>query len=71
MVALGIPDDEIRLETRSVMLGEELMLRGLYELVSGNDQNDCIILFGRDQTQQSRAFTWFINHINGHSIFKT
>jgi hypothetical protein len=55
------------LENGSKMSGEELMLRGIYELVSGEDQyNICTNVFGRDQTQQSRAFKYFINHMYDH-----
>ena len=49
------------------MTGEEIMLRGLYELVSGDDQ--CVIaneILGRDQPAQSRAFSFFINHVYLH-----
>ena len=49
------------------MPGEEVLLRGLYELVSGDDQfvisNE---IFGRDQPAQSRAFRFFIDHIYSH-----
>jgi hypothetical protein len=48
----------------SVMVGEELMLRGLYELVTGESQFSISeSIFGRHQSDQSRAFTYFINHI--------
>ena len=40
------------------------MLRGLYELVSGCDQFKITeTVVGREQSQQSRAFKFFINHI--------
>ena len=43
---------------------EEVFLRGLYELVSGQDQFSIAEnVFGRDQSYQSRAFTFFIDHI--------
>ena len=49
------------------MTGEEIMLRGLYELVSRDDQyiiaNE---IFGKDQPAQSRAFSFFINHVYSH-----
>ena len=51
------------LENRSSMPGEEVFLRGLYELVSGADQHEVVLVFGRDQTQQSRAFKYFVDHI--------
>ena len=56
-------EDKCILENRSVMSGEEVLLRGLYELVSGADQHEIIAIFGKDQTIQSRAFKFFINHI--------
>jgi len=46
------------------MSGQEVFLRGLYELVSGEDQfNICENVFGSDQSTQSRAFKFFVNHI--------
>ena len=46
------------------MAGEEVMLRGLYELVSGEDQyNIAENVFDREQSQQSRAFYFFIDHV--------
>jgi ribosomal protein L17 len=50
-----IPDEYVVLENGSSMTGVEIMLRGLYELVSGADQNEIAAVFGRDFTQQSRA----------------
>ena len=44
------------------MYFEEVLLRRLYELVSGADQHEIIAIFGKDQTIQSRAFKFFINH---------
>ena len=58
-----IPDEYVVLENGSTMTGVEIMLRGLYELVSGADQNEIAAVFGRDFTQQSRAMKYFINHI--------
>ena len=56
-------------DNRSKMLGEEVFLRGLYEIRSGSTQFDCAAnLFGREASAQSRAYTWFINHI--YSRFK-
>lgn len=61
---LRIPEVVI-LPNRSSMSGVEVFLRGLYELVSGEDQyNICENVFGREQSQQSRAFSWFINHLD-------
>ena len=45
------------------MPGKEVMLRGLYELFFGADQHEVVPIFGRDQTQQSRAFKYFVDHI--------
>ncbi len=46
------------------MVGEEVMLRGLYELVSGEKQfNIAENVFGREQSMQSRAFKYFIFHV--------
>ena len=46
------------------MSGEEVFLRGLFELVSGDNQERmCKTLFGRENSQQSRAFNYFIDHI--------
>jgi len=56
-------EDKCILENGSVLSGEEALLRGLYELVSGADQHEIIAIFGKDQTIQSRAFKYFINHI--------
>ena len=54
----------VRFKNRSKMSGEEVFLRGIHELVSGDNQERmCQTLFGRENTQQSRAFTWFIDHI--------
>ena len=51
-------EDKCILENRSVMPGEEVLLRGLYELVSGADQHEIIAIFDKDQTIQSRAFKY-------------
>ena len=54
----------VRFDNRSKMRGEEAFLRGLYELVSGeNQERMCLSLFGREQSQHSRAFSWFIDHM--------
>ena len=46
------------------------MLRGLYELVSGEDQfNIANNVFGREQSQQSRAWKYFIIHIYDHFLW--
>ena len=56
--------ESAKLDNGCRMPGEEVFLRGLYELVSGEDQyNIATNVFGRDQSQQSRAFSFFIDHI--------
>ena len=63
--------DKVTLPNGSTLPGEEVMLRALYELVSGEDQyNIAVNVFGRDQSHQSRVFTWFTNHIydNFHDL---
>jgi hypothetical protein len=63
---LRIPD-AVKLSNGSPMSGVEVFLRALYELVSGEDQyNICENVFGREQSQQSRAFSWFINHVENY-----
>ena len=57
-------EEEMKLSNNGSMSGEEIFLRGLYELCTGaNQQIMCETLFGREQSQQSRAFSKFINHI--------
>jgi hypothetical protein len=54
----------VRFEDRSVLSGEEIFLRGLFELCTGEDQYQiCNYVFGRDQPVQSRAFKFFIEFI--------
>lgn len=54
----------VKLDNGSVMTGEEVFLRGLYELVSGEKKNAiCKTLFGRHPSDQSRAYAYFINYI--------
>lgn len=52
------------LSNRIAMSGEEVFLRGLYELSTGMNQEliaSCV--FGREGSSQCRAFSYFINHI--------
>eukprot|EP01031_Cornospumella_fuschlensis_P029263 gene29263-35327_t len=50
----------VTLDNRLSMPGEEVFLRGLYELSSGDMQHGIAShVFGREQSSQSRAFTWF------------
>ena len=61
---LNFPEECI-LDNCSNMSGEEVFLRGLYELVSGETQHNISRnVFGRDWSAQSGAFKYFINHIN-------
>lgn len=61
--ALRIPD-MITLENRSVMSGEEVLMRSMYELVSGEDQHNIAVnVFGRDFSQQGRSVKWFVHHL--------
>ena len=47
-----------------LMMLEEVLLRGLYELVSGETQHKIAVnVFGRDHSSQSRAFSYFINYM--------
>ena len=56
--------ESFELKDGSVFTGEEVFLRGLYEMVSGENQHKiCANVFGRTQSRQSKAFTLFINHI--------
>ena len=53
-----------RLSNVSILPGEEVLLRGLYELISGEDQyNIAENVFGGDQSLQSRVFAYFIDFI--------
>jgi hypothetical protein len=52
------------LSNRSAMKEEEVFLRGLYELCSGENQEKISAhVFGREFSAQSRAFTYFIKHM--------
>lgn len=56
--------DICKFDNKSVMSGEEVFLRGLYELVSGETKHNVSRnVFGRDWSAQSRAFKYFINHM--------
>jgi hypothetical protein len=59
---LRLPD-ECTFDNRSKMAGEEVFLRGLYELVSGANKHEIAGVFGRDWSAQSRAFKYFIEHM--------
>jgi hypothetical protein len=64
LVELLLFPQVVKFDNRAKMSGEEVLLRGLHELPHGS--NKFIIaneIFGGPFTLQSRALTWFINHI--------
>jgi hypothetical protein len=63
---LGFAGTNVKLSNGSRMPGEEILLRGLYELASGDIQPKISKEFGRDWTAQSRAFTYFIDYMYDH-----
>ena len=59
-----VPSEVFLSKDKSVFSREEVFLRGLYAMVSGeNEHKICANVFGRTQSRQSKAFTLFINHI--------
>jgi len=57
-------DDVCKFNNKNIMGGEEVFLRGLYELVTTETMHSIAInAFGRDWSAQSRAFDYYINHI--------
>jgi hypothetical protein len=50
-------------DNKSVMCGEKVFLRGLYEFVIREKQSPILLRFGSHPTDQLRAFKYFINHI--------
>ena len=57
-------NDCCKFPDKSTMSGEEVFLRGMYELVNGESQHSIAAhVFGHEQSRQSRAFSYFINHI--------
>ncbi len=57
-------NETFRLENGEVMSGEELLLRGLYELCSGETKYKISRnVFGRSYQTQGRAFKFFINYL--------
>ena len=63
VVELGLSGVMVQLDNGIRMPGEEILLRGLYELTSGEVQNRIAKEFERDWTAQSRAFKAFIDII--------
>jgi hypothetical protein len=56
--------DESTFDNNEKMKGEEILLRALYELVSGETKHKIARnVFGRDASSQSRAFSYFIEHM--------
>ena len=64
MDLLRFPNFEVSFPNRGKMHGEEIFLRGLDELVSGENKFKIARnVFWRCYTYQSRAFSWFVDHI--------
>jgi hypothetical protein len=62
--------DRCVFDNRISMSGEEVFCRGMYEVVLGEDQHNIAKnVFGRDQSAQSRAFMYFIDHIYETHLF--
>lgn len=61
-IALRFPNLVV-FRNRSTMTGEEVFLRGLYELANGVKKTNVAETYGRHVSDQSRAFVWFINHL--------
>jgi hypothetical protein len=65
--------DEVILDNASVMCGEEVFLRGLYELVTGEKKTSIALRFGRHPSDQGRpglfciftqfVFIFFLNNL--------
>ena len=54
----------VRFQNRVVMPGEEIFLRGLYELCQGESKHSIAVnVFGREWSTQVRAFNYFIDHV--------
>jgi len=53
----------ITLENGTSMTGEEVFVRGMYELVTGEKQTSIADKLGRHPSDQSRAFTYFVHHM--------
>jgi len=60
----------VKFDNRIKMSGEEVFIRGLFELVTGSSKHDIANQFGRDFSAQSRAFNFFIDNIydNHHNL---
>ena len=53
----------VKLENNITLPGEKIFVRGVYELVTGESKHSVAKVFGRDYSVQSRAFTFFIDHV--------
>ena len=54
---------KVRFSNRVTLSGEEIMLRGLYEMNSRDTQYKISRHFGRCWTMQSRAWSFFVDHM--------
>ena len=67
MVKLLRFPEQVTFSNRVTLTGEEVMLRGLFEMNSRETQYKISRHFGRDWTTQSRAWSFFIRHMySGH-----
>ena len=55
--------DKVRLENHSKMSGQEVFMRGLYELCTGAKKTIVSEIFGQHPSDQCRDFNYFISHI--------
>jgi hypothetical protein len=64
LTLLKFPEKVAFKSSRHFISGEEVLLRGLYELASGENQHKIAAnVFGKDQPFQSRAFKTFIEFV--------
>ena len=57
----------VTFDNRSKMPGEEVFLRGMFELAQGHTKYSISAnVFGREWSAQARAFNWFIDHMFNH-----
>lgn len=70
MCALHFPKGFIALNNKTIFTGEEVFLFGLHRLSRPTRLEELANdVFGRDYTQLSRAFHWFLSHLWGHFSF--
>ena len=60
---------EFKLDNRSKLTGEEVFMVGLNRFTSCGFLADLVEVYGRDHTQWSRAFHWFIHFMISRSVF--